>query len=330
MGSRSRLDLAMAGIALAGALPASAMAASFHLGRGSQFSISVLKDRGSAASFFGSNAERPWNRSPQTVTTSPARRFVWSSAREFEDPAIRSRQFARHFRFRRYRLLGINGTAPFPMAAFELGSKNRFFDDNLEINAGVFRYRYGGYRLTLPAIRGANGTAAVLPSLGMTSRTSGVELEAAYTPTRRDRFDLNASYADARRSSLLSMATDRQVTNSNYLQIVPSYAHVVPLPRGGSLSFDAAAIYRSSARVTTWAVGAFDPSVRKIETTRFDASLTYSSGSRFAVSAFVRNISDVRPDKSATLTTRSLANPATVSAVLSEPRTFGLMLNTRL
>ncbi len=334
MGNGFRLLLAMPGLALATALPASAAATTFQVGQTNLLTISVFNDRGSAWSLPGSNAGGLWNPSQESAIASPTRRSFWNSSRAFEDPTTRgslqARQLARHFHFQRFRLMGINGTAPFPMAAFELGSNNRFFGNKLEINAGVFRYRYGGYRLTLPGSRGLIGAAAVLPSLGMTSRTTGAELEAAYKLTARDSLDLNASYMHGRRSSLLNLATDRQITNTDSLQIVPSYEHVVPLRRGQSLSFDAAAIYRSSSRVTTWALGAFDPSVRKLETTRFDASLTFRSSSRLSMAAFVRNITDVHPDKSTTLTTRSLVNPATVSAVLSEPRTYGLMLSARL
>jgi len=228
--------------------------------------------------------------------------------------------------------MGINGTAPFPMAAFELGSRNRFFDNRLAINAGVFRYRYGGYRLTLPVARGYSGVAGGLPSLGMSSRTTGAELQAGYQLSPRDYAGVNASYTRGRRSSLPTLAVaNQQITNVSSVQIVPTYEHFLPLAHGRSLTFDAAAIYRSSQRVTDLPFGLFAlDSVRRSETTRFDASLTYRSSSRLSLTAFVRNITDVHPDRSTPLTTRNVVNPATASAVLSEPRTLGLMLSTRL
>jgi iron complex outermembrane receptor protein len=262
-----------------------------------------------------------------------ARRFARS--RFLDDSAIRGQAsiglFTQRLHFQRFRLMGINGTAPFPMAAFELGSRNRFFGNRLAINAGVFRYRYGGYRLTLPVARGYSGVAGALPSLGMSSRTTGAELQAGYQLSPRDYAGVNASYTRGRRSSLPTLAVaNQQITNVSSVQIVPSYEHFLPLARGRSLTFDAAAIYRSARRVTALPSASFDSSIRMIETTRFDASLTYRSSSRLTVTAFVRNITDVHPDRSTPLTTRNVVNPATASAVLSEPRTLGLMLSARL
>ena len=70
--------------------------------------------------------------------------------------------------------------------------------------------------------------------------------------------------------------------------------------------------------------------MRRSEATRFDAGLTYYADQRLSVTAFVRNLTDIHPDRSMTLTTRNAVNPTTVSAVLSEPRTFGLSLRARL
>lgn len=312
---------AMPGAVLATMLPAAAAAATFHLRPGSDFTVSMFNGRATPSSFLAPNATMP-----------AARRFIPS--RLLDDSAIRGQTsmdlFARRLHFQRFRLMGINGNAPFPMAAFELGSRNRFFGNRLAINAGVFRYRYGGYRLTLPVARGSSGVAGSLPSLGMSSRTSGAELQAGYQLSSRDYAGVNASYMRGRRSSLPTFAVaSTQITNVRSFQLVPSYEHVAMLAHGRSLTFDAAAIYRSSIRVTD-AIPAFDTSVRKLETTRFDASLTYRTSPRLSVAAFVRNITDVHPDRSTPLTTRNLVNPSTASAVLSEPRTVGLSLSARL
>src|SRR4051794_35589306 len=159
---------ALPGIVLATALPASAQAAMFHLPR-SEFTVSVFADRGTTISLPAARAL--WSPRPNGLITSPARRFTWTPSRLLDESALRGRtsmgRFARRVHFQRFRLLGLNGTAPFPIAAFELGLKNRFFGERVMINTEVFRYRHGGYRLTLPAARGYSGVGAVLPSLGM-------------------------------------------------------------------------------------------------------------------------------------------------------------------
>lgn len=343
MRDRARLLLAMSGVLLLATLPAPAAAAGvFHLGRASEITFSLFDDREATASFGARNSAALFGPRRDVALMPAARRFARS--RFLDDPAIRGQAsiglVAQRLHFQRFRLMGINGTAPFPMAAFELGSRNRFFGNRLAINAGVFRYRYGGYRLTLPVARGYSGVAGLLPSLGMSSRTTGAELQAGYQLSSRDYAGVNASYTRGRRSSLPTLAvTNQQITNVSSVQVVPAYEHFLPLARGRSLTFDAAAIYRSSRRVTDLPLGlfeeaspmaVFDSSVRRSETTRFDASLTYRSSSRFSLTAFVRNISDVHPDRSTPLTTRNVVNPATASAVLSEPRTLGLMLSARL
>ena len=343
MRNRARLLLAMPGALLLATLPAPAAEAGiFHLGRGSEITFSLFDDRAATASFGTRSTASPWS-SPRDAALLPAaRRFARS--RFLDDSAIRGQTsmdlFTRRLHFQRFRLMGINGTAPFPMAAFELGSRNRFFGNRLAVNVGVFRYRYGGYRLTLPVARGYSGAAGVLPSLGMSSRTTGAELQAGYQLSSRDYAGVNASFTRGRRSSLPTLAVaSRQITNVSSVQIVPTYEHFLPMAHGRSLTFDAAAIYRSSRRATDLPselfgeaspITGFDSSVRRIETTRFDASLTYRSSSRLSLTAFVRNITDVRPDRSTPLTTRNVVNPATASAILSEPRTLGLMLSTRL
>jgi len=335
MRDRARLLLAMPGVLLLATVPAPAAAAGiFHLGRGSDIIFSLFDDRGATPSLGTRNAVSLWNTRPDAAFMPAARRFARS--RFLDDSAIRGQAsiglVAQRLHFQRFRLMGINGSAPFPMAAFELGSRNRFFDNRLAINAGVFRYRYGGYRLTLPVARGYSGVAGGLPSLGMSSRTTGAELQAGYQLGPRDYAGVNASYTRGRRSSLPTLAVaNQQITNVSSFQIVPTYEHFLPLAHGHSLTFDAAAIFRSSRRVTDLPLGLFAlDSVRRSETTRFDASLTYRSSSRLSLTAFVRNITDVHPDRSTPLTTRNVVNPATASAVLSEPRTLGLMLSTRL
>lgn len=326
------------GIVLATALPGSAQAAIFRLPKG-EFTATVFADRGMTSSLATPNARALWSPRPDGLIMAPARRLGRSPSRLLDQSAIRSQTsidlFARRVHFQRFRLFGINGTAPFPIAAFELGLKNRFFGDRLMINTEVFRYRHGGYRLTLPAARGYSGVAAVLPSLGMSSRTTGAEVQAGYKLSAEDYAGIGVSYTHARRSSLPTLvAPNRQITNVSSFQVVPSYEHIMPLAHGRSLAFDAAAIYRSSVRVADGLllspITGFDASVRNLETTRFEASLTYRSNARFSMSAFVRNITDVRPERSTPLTTRNLVNPSTVSAVLSEPRTFGLSLSARL
>jgi iron complex outermembrane receptor protein len=93
---------------------------------------------------------------------------------------------------------------PETITAFEIGSKSRFLEETLQINAEIFDNEIKNvqtfYQLANPFYNGTTITAPqyvnqVEPA---TARSYGGELEAAYLVTRQDRFDFSAAYLHAR------------------------------------------------------------------------------------------------------------------------------------
>ena len=93
---------------------------------------------------------------------------------------------------------------PETIRAFEIGSKSRFFDDTLQVNAEIFDNEMKDvqtyYELANPFYNGTTITAPqyvnqVEPA---SARSFGGELEAVYLLTREDRFDFSAAYLHAR------------------------------------------------------------------------------------------------------------------------------------
>ncbi|WP_043604482.1 hypothetical protein [Novosphingobium sp. Rr 2-17] len=81
------------------------------------------------------------------------------------------------------------------MTSYEIGSKNRFLDNRLQVNAAAFYYIYGGYQV-------ANVNISLTPdaafsALSSPARAYGGELEILLQPTANDRLGLNASYTKA-------------------------------------------------------------------------------------------------------------------------------------
>jgi iron complex outermembrane receptor protein len=93
---------------------------------------------------------------------------------------------------------------PETLTAFEIGSKSRFLQDTLQINAEIFDNEIKNaqtfYQLANPFL---NGTTITAPQFvnqvePATARSYGGELEVAYLVTRQDRFDFSAAYLHAR------------------------------------------------------------------------------------------------------------------------------------
>lgn len=233
---------------------------------------------------------------------------------------------------------GQNGNpAPAPyepemLHVLEFGSKNRFLANTLQVNAAAFYYRYGGYQL--PVATNPGGAPLFFQVMNSPARMVGAELEVELQATPRDRLGLNVSYVDAYyndKPPLFALAVD----NSHFPGVVPwnvdaTYRHVFPLPRGQSLTFTGDALYRSSYLVIDYdpasAAAGLVPYLRNGSTLIGNLSLAWQCGPHASVSAYVRNVSDVRYKTFIGLTSPV---PAGDIAALSDPRTFGAVLSVK-
>jgi iron complex outermembrane receptor protein len=220
---------------------------------------------------------------------------------------------------------------PETLTSFEVGSKNRFLDDRLQANAAIFYYKYGAFQQPVKvgqysAIIGiynvSNSPATVL----------GAELELLLQATPNDRFGLNASYVDAQykdKSAVfqLGVVQDR-VPGIVPLSISPSYTHTFDFAGGQTLSLGLEALYRSALDVTTVsqedANSGLLPYARTKQQLTGNVNATWKPAEKISFSAYVRNVSDERYKTFLNVS----ATPAAVGASsLSEPRTYGAVLN---
>jgi len=223
--------------------------------------------------------------------------------------------------------------APFEaetLTSFEVGSKNRFLDDRLQANAAVFYYRYGAYQQSVQT--GSIGPVGLYQIAGSPAKMFGAELELLFQATHNDRFGLNVSYVDAKfkdKPPLFQQGVVQdRIPGIVPLSIYPSYMHTFDLPGEQTLSLGLEALYRSGLDVVAAtqdeAASGLRPYVRTDQQLTGNVNAIWKLGEKLSFSAYVRNVSDERY-----MTFLNIASSPTVvgAAVLSDPRTFGAMLN---
>ncbi len=145
--------------------------------------------------------------------------------------------------------LAISPYEPETLTAFEVGSKNRFLDERLQVNGAVFFYRYGGYQQSVQ-------TGFVPPGIFLFSvanspaRMTGGELELLFQPQRSDRFGLNVSvlnpyYVDKTPVFAVGVAQSK-IPGIVPLTVNPSYSHIFTFGDNQSLTVQADALYNSN------------------------------------------------------------------------------------
>lgn len=127
-------------------------------------------------------------------------KFTWKAGIEF-DVAPRSLLYANvatGFKSGGFftALPPVNTFAPENLTAYTIGSKNRFFDNKLQLNAEAFYWDYSDQQITFV---GGIQSGTRITSGGTTVNAGqatmyGAELEAVFAPTRADRFTANIQY----------------------------------------------------------------------------------------------------------------------------------------
>jgi iron complex outermembrane receptor protein len=194
---------------------------------------------------------------------------------------------------------------PETIEAFELGSKNRFLDDRLQVNLDAFYYDYKNYQVD--QLEYFPGTSA--PFFGdfisnaESARHEGLELEAKANLTPRDQVSLNVAYLSAVFKHYLfpvpanpgNPSLDIQYEDlSGYSEYnAPrwtgtfSYQHTWELPRDAQLAFSV----MTHAESYYWLSADHQPDSRQSGYTRTQLALQWSSADdRFEVQAYVHNL----------------------------------------
>lgn len=228
------------------------------------------------------------------------------------------------------------------LTAYEIGTKNRFLDNHLQINIAAYYNDYGGYQ-TAGINTAPPGPIRIFETITSPVKSYGVELEVLARPWENGTFGLNASYNHARYGSFSgpNPATDYakffstdHVAPSAPFQMSASYDHSVDLG-GAKLLLRAAARYVSphdSSRIDDiFALFGATPYVRVPGRTLADLNATLMFGDNFSITGYVRNVTNERflPDNWNVANVIPGNPPIVITSqnALSDPRTFGAIVS---
>ncbi|MCJ2187613.1 TonB-dependent receptor [Novosphingobium beihaiensis] len=218
---------------------------------------------------------------------------------------------------------------PQKMIGFTLGSKNRFFDNRLQLNLEAFYYRYRDQIVQAYDV----GTGGTELYNAPHSRMYGVQLDGAFAVTPTTKLNLSASTLNAKLRTfvvdLLSGGTADYsglvLPYSPKLTLSAGLEQTVPLASGAQFRFRADTSYNSGY----WDTFSHQPDLRQKRFSKTDVSLTYTTADRrFDVSVWGRNLENEATHAAAGETGRPYPNAGAV--YVEPPRTYGVTLRANL
>jgi iron complex outermembrane receptor protein len=217
------------------------------------------------------------------------------------------------------------------LTALEFGSKNRFLNNQLEVNADVFSYNYGGFRTSVRPDPLNPGTQILVT---VPAKVLGAELELLYRLTRQDQVSLSYSYTHAYFTDTPPQFSQFMAEKSAVPGAIPQtlnvgYRHTFNLAGGSTMDFHADARYQAAYNVDNVSeqLGQAGLAYMHVDDQwTGDLSSTWrSSNGLYTVTGYVRNVTDNRYKTFAQV---QLLQPFVVaSGTQSEPRTFGIVLS---
>lgn len=222
---------------------------------------------------------------------------------------------------------GSTRSEPEDVNAYQLGSKNRFLNNLLQLNLSTFYYDYQNYQ-SEKIITFDDGTFDMGAGSG-DAEIYGVDMQTNYILTKQDRIDFSVSYLNAtyKNVTVVYETADTEYydgahkTHSPEWTLALGYEHSFYLPNGGSLKGRFDTRYETEQYITF----ALDSKYDLDESVNIDPAHTISNVSfvygapsgKYSLTAYVKNMEDY----------------ATKSHILGDtmrigsPRTWGLQLS---
>jgi iron complex outermembrane receptor protein len=241
-----------------------------------------------------------------------------------------------------------NAYQPEKLDALTIGSKNRFFNNRLQINLEAFYWKYKGQQFSHLELRADGELTYATENVGQ-STIKGVDLDLQYAPTRNDHLSLIAQVNDATYTQFvfseadfggaadLALRTSCPFTatgpvtfavncTGKHLPFAPEFtltaaaSHTFRLNDGASITAEVRTNYQTSHYVT------FDflANLEQKAITRSGFNLTYvSPDDRLKIAAFVDNIENNAVKQGGTI------NPFVplYDTYLKPPRTAGVRVS---
>ncbi len=220
---------------------------------------------------------------------------------------------------------------PESLTAYEIGTKNKFANNKLRLNASAFYYDYKDQQVTIfisTAIGGAIQNAGV-------STVKGLEIDGEYALSKADRFRFSVNLLDATYKDLKTVANrvNAAVIERNLAGNVAPMAPKVTLTAGynhdfkvgkGVLNAGIQTLFKSDYYTT-----AFNYAMDKQKAyTKTDLNITYTAkGGKFDIGVFAQNLED---NRIITFSGFNGGNINTYNWIFGSPRLVGAQLNFHL
>lgn len=209
---------------------------------------------------------------------------------------------------------------PETIDAYLIGSKNRFLDGSLQLNAEAFFYDYQDYQtVEFRYIAVINNFAPVTVN-AESARLYGGEVETIWAPTPNDRFNLSVAYLNTTFGPFVSGGVDYEgypLPRSPEWTVPFGYQRIFDFPNGASLTARLDGIWKSGSHTNfAQTAGTYDGAHLM-----GDVSMTLTDPSgRFSLGAYVKNVGDY-PEMLQVATGAGGAK-----LIIGAPRTVGLIL----
>ena len=185
-------------------------------------------------------------------------------------------------------------TTPEEITAYQIGSKNRFLDDRVQVNVEAFRYDYDGYQTVVVATDPTGFFPGVFfPSANaQKAKFTGGEIESSFLVADNGQLDLALTLLDATHEEFVTPAFDfsgHDVQRAPDYTVLAGYSHKFPLASGGSISGRISSMYVDGNYTQDGNLpGDFQDSY-----TNTSLYLTYRHrDERLSVTGWVRNLED--------------------------------------
>jgi iron complex outermembrane receptor protein len=199
--------------------------------------------------------------------------------------------------------------------AYSIGSKNRFLDNRLQLNAELFYYDWDDMQISSPGFDG-DGYIMLMTRNAGGAEIKGVNLDLMAVPWNNGTLRMTAEYVDGEyddfrteqpvmfvppgrvgcpvtppnmRGQVTVDCSGMELIRTPEWTVTAGLEHIFDLPNGGTLTVDGNLTYGSA----TWVGTDFHPDQRAPEYTVLNSSVTYTSpNERYFVSAWMRNITE--------------------------------------
>lgn len=223
------------------------------------------------------------------------------------------------------------------LTAYEIGSKNRFADDRLQLNAAAYYYDYGGFQVS--NINVSPPPSRTFRTISVPVTTYGAELELLARPWLNGEFAANFAYTNAKYHDVPAqfdyLFGFDEIPGVSPYEVSTSYTHTLPLAGGTNLRLSADVRYASAhyvARVEDLYVqyGRAYSRVDDKAVGNLNATLALADG-RYSITGYVRNVTDERfkvwQPGFGTAVESASASGASSSVAFNDPRTVGLIVS---